>query len=89
MTFNPNDLGWTAPFLILAITGMLLVLAEAFYKGRDRTALCGLAVAGALASAIASIILYRQLGPGETLALFTDLDQSGTLRAAMLIADSR
>ena len=41
---------------------MLLVLAEAFYKGRDRTALVGLAVAGSLAAAIASIVLYRQLG---------------------------
>ncbi len=87
MSFNPNDLGWCAPYLILAITGMLLVLAEAFYKGRDRTALSGLAVAGSLASAIASVVLYRQLAPGETHALFTDIDQSGTLRSAMLMAD--
>ncbi|HEY5923832.1 MAG TPA: NADH-quinone oxidoreductase subunit N [Kofleriaceae bacterium] len=66
MIFNPADLGWLVPFLILAVTGMLLVLAEAFYKGEDRTGLVTLTVAGALASAIASIVLYRQLAPGET-----------------------
>jgi NADH-quinone oxidoreductase subunit N len=66
MSFNPNDLGWLVPFLILAIAGMLLVLAEAFYKGEDRTGLVGLAVAGSLASAVASIVLYRELAPGET-----------------------
>jgi NADH-quinone oxidoreductase subunit N len=77
MMFNPADLGWLVPFLILAVTGMLLVLAEAFYKGEDRTALVGLAVAGALASAIASIVLYRQLAPGET----------RTILGTMLVAD--
>jgi len=66
MMFNAADLGWMAPFLIMAVAGMLLVLAEAFYKGDDRTALATLAVAGSLSSAIASVILYRQLGPGET-----------------------
>ena len=77
MSFNAADLGWLVPYLILAVTGMLLVLAEAFYKGEDRTALVGLAVAGSVASAIASIVLYRQLGAGETKQLL------GT----MLIAD--
>ena len=38
MSFDPSDLGWLVPYLILAITGMLLVLAEAFYKGKDHTA---------------------------------------------------
>src|SRR5688572_31416008 len=61
MSFDPSHLGYLVPYLILAIIGMALVLAEAFYKGHDRTALCGLAVAGSLASAIASIILYRQI----------------------------
>ena len=66
MNFNPTEFGWLVPYLILAVAGMLLVLAEAFYKGEDRTALTGLAVAGSLAAAIASIVLYRQLAPGET-----------------------
>lgn len=82
MSFNPGDLGWIAPFLILAIAGMLLVLAEAFFKGRDHTTLVGLSVAGSLAAAIASIVLYRQLGPGEIHPIFAD-SKSG----AMLVGD--
>jgi NADH-quinone oxidoreductase subunit N len=62
MSFNPADLGYLVPYLILAVVGMMLVLAEAFYKGKDRTALAGLAVAGSLAAAVASVVLYRQLG---------------------------
>ncbi len=77
MNFNITDLGWLTPYLILAVAGMLLVLAEAFYKGEDRTALAGLAVAGSLASAIASVVLYRQLGTGE----------SKQLMGTMLVAD--
>ena len=61
MTFNAADLGYLAPYLILVTVGMVLVLAEAFYKGKDRTGLAGLAVAGGLAAAIASVVLYRQL----------------------------
>lgn len=73
MSFNPGDLGYLVPYLILIVAGMLLVLAEAFYKGTDRTALVGLTVAGALASAIASIVLYRQLGEGERIAVLGDM----------------
>jgi NADH-quinone oxidoreductase subunit N len=61
VTFAATDLGFLAPYLILITVGMVLVLAEAFYKGKDRTALVGLTVAGALASAVASVVLYRQL----------------------------
>jgi NADH-quinone oxidoreductase subunit N len=64
MTFNPSDieyLGYLAPYLILAITGMVLVLAEAFYRGEDRAALATLAAAGSFLSAIVSAVMYRQL----------------------------
>jgi len=95
MTFSPNDieyLGYLAPYLILAITGMLLVLAEAFYRGEDRTALATLAAAGSFASAIASIILYRQLGgadpsgPGLKITLMGDMlvaDRTGYVLSAL------
>ena len=73
MSFDPSDLGWLVPYLILAVTGMVLVLAEAFYKGKDHTGLAGLTVAGSLASSIAAIILYRQLGAGESHAVFGDM----------------
>ncbi|MCX5741792.1 MAG: NADH-quinone oxidoreductase subunit N [Proteobacteria bacterium] len=86
MNFNPADLGWLVPYLILAVVGMMLVLAEAFFKGKDRTALSGLTVAGALASAIASIVLYRQLGEHETRALMGDMlvaDRSSYVLSAL------
>lgn len=77
MTFEAGDLGWMSPYLILTVAGMLLVLAEAFFKGRDRSTLVGLAVAGSVASAIASIVAYRALDSGEVKHVF------GT----MLVAD--
>jgi NADH-quinone oxidoreductase subunit N len=70
-----QDLGYLVPYLILVITGMVLVLAEAFYRGKDRSGLMSLAVAGSIASAIASIVLYRQLpeAGGKPLALLGDM----------------
>lgn len=69
MNFNPADLGYLVPYLILAVAGMILVLAEAFYKGKDRSALATLTVAGSLAAAIASIVLYRQIGDARVSVL--------------------
>lgn len=77
MNFNVGDLGYLVPYLILAVAGMLVVMAEAFYKGKDRSALCGLTVVGAVASAIASVVLARQLGA----------DERHTILGGMLIAD--
>jgi NADH-quinone oxidoreductase subunit N len=73
VTFNALDLAYSSPFLILSVTGMLLVLAEAFFRGRDRSGLMGLAVAGSIAALAASIAMYRQLGDGESHALFSDM----------------
>ncbi len=64
MSFDPSDLGYLVPYLILIVVGMLLVLAESFFQGKDRTALVGLAVAGSLASSVASVIMYRQMPEG-------------------------
>jgi len=71
-----SDLGYLAPYLILITVGMMLVLAEAFFKGRDRTALVGLTVAGSLAAAIGSVVLYRQVPANVSLDLL-----GGMLRA--------
>src|SRR5690606_863889 len=79
-------LGWLTPYLIMAVTGLVLVLAEAFYKGEDRTALGGLAVAGSLASAVASVVLYRELAPGESREIFGTMlvaDKLGYLLSAV------
>jgi len=83
---NPADFGYIVPYLILVITGLLLVLAEAFYKGKDRTALVSLAVAGALAGAIASVVLYRQVAPGARVTLFGEMlfaDRTGYILSAL------
>jgi NADH-quinone oxidoreductase subunit N len=73
MSFEAGDLTWLVPYLILAIVGLTLVLAEAFFKGKDHTALGGLAVGGCVASAIASIVLVRSLGAGETHSILGDM----------------
>jgi len=89
MTFNAADLGYLAPYLILAVTGMLLVLAEAFYRAEDRTPLANLTAAGAFASAVASVIVYRQLGPNEKIPLLGDMliaDCSGYVLSALFAA---
>ena len=73
VNFDPAHLGYIAPYLILVIVGVLLVLAEAFFKGKDRTALATLAVAGSLAALVASIVLYRQLEPGTRISLLSGM----------------
>jgi NADH-quinone oxidoreductase subunit N len=86
VTLNPADLGYLVPYFILAVTGMLLVLAEAFYRGDDRTALASLTVAGAFASAVASVVLYRQLGASESRLLLGDMlvaDRAGYVLSAL------
>jgi len=86
MTFDAGHLGYLVPYLILVGTGMLLVLAEAFYRGKDRSALMSLAVAGSIASAIASIVLYRQLGDGVRIPLLYDMlfaDRTGYVLSAL------
>ena len=83
-----SDLGYLVPYLILVVTGMVLVLAEAFYRGRDRSALMSLAVAGSIASAIASVVLYRQLpdAAGARVPLLGDMlvaDRTGYVLSAL------
>jgi len=70
VTFASGDLVYTTPMLILTISAMLLVLAEAFFVGRDRSSLMALTVAGAIAAAVSAIVLYRQLEPGQIKPMF-------------------
>ena len=85
MTFKAADLGYLAPYLTLAIGGLLLVLAEAFFRERkNHTALSHIAVATSIIAGIASIIVYRQLEPGES---HTVMAASASGGPSMLIAD--
>ena len=84
--FNPADLAYLVPYLILCVGGLLLVLAEAFFHGKDRSALAGLAVAASLASAVASIILYMQTPAGAGQRLLGDMliaDRTGYVLSAL------
>src|SRR5213078_1375364 len=75
------------PYLVLAVSGMLLVLAEAFYRSKDRSALMSLTVAGCVVSAIASVVLYRQIGDsGPPRLLLSDMlvaDRTGYVLSAL------
>jgi NADH-quinone oxidoreductase subunit N len=73
MSFNAADLGYFVPYLILILAGFLLVLAEAFSKTDDRSSLASLTAAGAFASGIASVVLYRELPESGHLTLFGDM----------------
>jgi NADH-quinone oxidoreductase subunit N len=89
MSIDPTELGYLVPYLILAVTGMLLVLAEAFYRGEDRTALASLTAAGCFASAIASVVVYRQLGDGAKIPLLGEMliaDRTGYVLSALFAA---
>ena len=89
MNFNPADLGYLAPYLILAVVGMVLVLAEAFYRGEDRSGLAALAAAGSFASAIASAVAYHQLGDERPHMLLGEMlvaDRTGYVLAALFAA---
>ena len=86
MQFASGDLLYIAPFLVLAMSGILLVLAEAFYSGRDRTALAALTVAGALAATVTSVALYRHMGATQTRLLFNEMliaDRTGYVLTAL------
>jgi NADH-quinone oxidoreductase subunit N len=75
--FNPADLAYITPFLILAVVGMLLVLAEAFALGPEPGTNTGIAVVGGALSLVACYVLYGQLEPGA----------SRPLLGGMLVAD--
>jgi NADH-quinone oxidoreductase subunit N len=89
MSLDPAQLGYLLPYLILAVTGMLVILVEAFYRSEDRAALASLTAVGAFASAVASIVLYRQLGdvgPGARIPLLGDMliaDRTGYVLSAL------
>jgi len=59
------DFLYQLPLLILAVLGMIVVLAEAYTKGERRGFLMQLTVAGCIGAMIASVWLWRDLGAGE------------------------
>ena len=88
-TFNAVDLAYLTPFFILACTGMLLALAEAFLRGPSQARLMTLAVAGCVGAGISAVVLYRALDPGEARPLLYGMlvaDRVGYLFVALASA---
>lgn len=73
---QPSDFVYLTPLALLTVFGLLLVLAEAFMKGRQRDFLMQLTVAGCASTIVAAVAVWRHLG-----------DQSLSLFGGMLIAD--
>jgi NADH-quinone oxidoreductase subunit N len=74
---QPSDFLYMAPLLVLTVSGLLLILAEAFTQGRTRSWLMPLTVAGCVGGALAAIMVYRSLAAG----------QGASVLGGMLIAD--
>jgi len=61
ISFDPKNLFWQLPMLMLAVTGIFLVLAEAFASSR-RAFLSRIAVTGCVLSLLSAVYVWRQLG---------------------------
>jgi len=66
--FNPADIAPLAPLFLFALSGMLLVLAEAFTRGRDRTFLMKMTVAACAIVGLSAVFMWRKLEGGTTVA---------------------
>jgi NADH-quinone oxidoreductase subunit N len=74
---KPAHFLFMAPMLVLAVAGMILVLAEAFSRGRGRDFLMKLTVVGSVAAAVTAIYVFKAIGEhGEQ-----------TMMSGMLVAD--
>ncbi len=71
--FNTIDLAYLTPFFILVAVALLLVLAEAFSRGPSHSRLMALAVAGCVATSVASIVLYNILEPGQVISVMSGM----------------
>jgi NADH-quinone oxidoreductase subunit N len=88
-TFAPSDLIYMAPMLILMGAGILLVLAEAFFQGRERSTLATITVAGGVAAAVVAVVIYRGMPAGETKPLMSGMlvaDRMGMALTALFSA---
>jgi len=83
--FQLSDIGYIAPLLVAVIAGILLILAEAFFRGTSRSSLSGFTVACSVAVGLTAIFMYRAVG-NESVRLFTGMlvaDKLGYLFTAI------
>jgi NADH-quinone oxidoreductase subunit N len=74
---KPTDFLYMAPLTVLTLVALLLIVVEAFTRGRPRSFLMPLTVIGCLGALLAAIVVFRSLEPGATMSMFD----------GMLIAD--
>lgn len=63
--FNPSDIATLAPLFIFVLGGLLMVLAESFTKGRDRSFMMKMTVATSIIAGVAAVFLWKKAS-GET-----------------------
>ncbi len=76
MSFTANDALYQLPLFILVITGLALVLAEAFARGKQHGFLMQIVVIGCVTAAFAAVMLAKHLGSGETIPLMSRMLQA-------------
>jgi NADH-quinone oxidoreductase subunit N len=74
---KPTDLIYMAPLTVLSVSALLLIVVEAFIRGRQRSWLMPLTVAGCIGGALAAISIYSSIEAGQQVSIF----------GGMLIAD--
>lgn len=73
INFNPKDFLYVGPLGVLAVVGLLLVLAEAFARGKQRQFLMQMTVAGCLLAMFTAIATWRALAPGQSVSSFSGM----------------
>ena len=74
---RPSDLLYMAPLTVLAVAALLLIVVEAFIRGRQRSWLMPLTVTGCAAAALAAVSIYGGLAGSQPVSIF----------GGMLVAD--
>lgn len=74
---NAADFLYMAPLTVLSVASLLLIVAEAFTRGRQRSWLMPLTITACAAATLAAIAVYRALEGPEQVSMF----------GGMLIAD--
>jgi NADH-quinone oxidoreductase subunit N len=68
--FNPADLAWLLPEIVLTVTGLLVLGLDFSLPARNRTALAGLSLCGILA---AIALVFNQAGHAQRVVVFSGL----------------
>lgn len=74
---NAADFLFMAPLTVLSVAALLLIVAESFAGGRERSWLVPLTITACIAAALAAVVVYRSVAQSSQVSMF----------GGMLIAD--